>query len=82
VGPAYITPGSPWQNGFVESFNGKRRDECLNREWFLTRREAKIVIKKWRQFYNNERPHSALGNRTPASAGLQRGKLRLLEPED
>lgn len=46
VGPAYIKPGSPWQNGFVESFNGKLRDECLNREWFLTRREAKIVIEK------------------------------------
>jgi len=72
VGPAYIKPGSPWQNGFVESFNGKLRDECLNREWFLTRQEAKILIEKWRQFYNNERPHSALGNRTPAEAGLQR----------
>jgi transposase InsO family protein len=44
VGPAYIKPGSPWQNGFVESFNGKLRDECLNREWFITRREAKVVI--------------------------------------
>ncbi|HEY3325666.1 MAG TPA: IS3 family transposase [Novimethylophilus sp.] len=72
VGPAYIKPGSPWQNGFVESFNGKLRDECLNREWFVTRREAKIVIEQWRQFYNNERPHSALGNRTPAEAGRQR----------
>ena len=72
VGPAYIKPGSPWQNGFVESFNGKLRDECLNREWFVTRQEAKILIEKWRQFYNNERPHSALGNRTPAEAGLQR----------
>ena len=72
VGPAYIKPGSPWQNVFVESFNGKLRDECLNREWFVTRREAKIVIEKWRQFYNNERPHSALGNRTPASVGQQR----------
>jgi transposase InsO family protein len=72
VGPAYIKPGSPWKNGFVESFNGKLRDECLNREWFVTRGEAKILIEKWRQFYNNERPHSALGNRTPAEAGLQR----------
>ncbi len=72
VGPAYIKPGSPWQNGFVESFNGKLRDECLSREWFLTRREAKIVIEKWRQFYNNERPHSALGNRTLAQAGQMR----------
>jgi transposase InsO family protein len=56
----------------VESFNGKLRDECLNREWFVTRHEAKIVIEKWRQFYNNERPHSALGNRTAASVGQQR----------
>jgi transposase InsO family protein len=80
VGPAYITPGSPWQNGFVESFNGKLRDECLNREWFVTRREAKIIIEKWRQFYNNERPHSALGNRTPTEAGLQRSQNRMLEP--
>jgi transposase InsO family protein len=71
VGPAYIKPGGPWQNGFVESFNGKLRDEYLNREGFATRREAKIVIEKWRQFYNNERPHSALGNRTPAEAGRQ-----------
>jgi putative transposase len=47
VGPAYIKPGSPWQNEFVESFNGKLRDECLNREWFVPRREAKIVIDKW-----------------------------------
>ncbi len=76
VGPAYIKPGSPWQNGFVESFNGKLRDECLNREWFLTRREAKLSVEKWRQFYNNERPHSALGNRTPAEAGRQRWKIQ------
>jgi len=76
VGTAYIAPGSPWQNGFVESFNGKLRDECLNREWFLSRQEAKLVIEKWRHFYNNERPHSALGNRTPASVGnLRRQKL-------
>ncbi|MBB3121790.1 transposase InsO family protein [Massilia violacea] len=68
--------GSPWQNGFVESFNGKLRDECLNREWFLSRQEAKLVIEKWRHFYNNERPHSALGNRTPALVGnLRRQKM-------
>lgn len=75
VGPAYIKPGSPWQNGFVESFNGKLRDECLNREWFGSRQEAKLVIEKWRHFYNNERPHSALGNRTPASVGRQRRQM-------
>ncbi len=69
VGPAYIK-----QNGFVESFNGKLRDECLNREWFVTRREAKILIEKWRRFYNTERPYSALGNRTPAQAGQERSQ--------
>jgi len=72
VGPAYLKPGSSWQNGFVESFNDKLGDECLNREWFVTRRESKVVIEKWRKFYNNERLHSALGNRTPAEAGRQR----------
>jgi transposase InsO family protein len=64
----------------VESFNGKLRDECLNREWFVTRREAKILIEQWRQFYNNERPHSALGNRTPTEAGCNDRKIRMLEP--
>lgn len=81
IGPAYIKPGSPWQNGFVESFNGKLRDECLNREWFITRHEAKILIEKWRQFYNNDRPHSSLGNRTPAEAGRERSSTIVLEPE-
>lgn len=66
VGPAYIKPGSPWQNGTVESFNGKLRDECLNREWFVSLREAKIVIEQWRSFYNHQRPHRALGYRPPA----------------
>jgi len=82
VGPAYIKPGSPWQNGFVESFNGKLRDECLNREWFVTRREAKIVIEKWRQFITTSDRilRSAIGHR-PRSAGND-GKIRLLEPED
>jgi len=51
--------------------NGKLRDECLNREWFLTRREAMVVIEKWQQFYNNERPHSVLGNQTPTSVVRQ-----------
>ncbi len=55
-----------WQNGFVESFNGKFRDECLSREWFLDRMDAKVLIEKWRHFYNHERPHSALSNKTPA----------------
>jgi putative transposase len=70
VGPAFIPPGKPWHNGFVESFNGKLRDECLNREWFRDLREARAVIESWREFYNHRRPHSALGYRTPAQARL------------
>ncbi len=67
IGPAFIAPGKPWQNGFVESFNGKLRDELLNREWFRTLAEAKVLIEAWRQFYNERRPHSALGYRPPAT---------------
>jgi transposase InsO family protein len=66
VGPAFIEPGKPWQNGFLESFHDKLRSECLNREWFLNVREARIVIERWRQFYNTERPHSSLGYKPPA----------------
>ena len=62
----YIEPGSPWENGYCESFNGKLRDECLNREIFHSLREAQIVIEQWRVFYNTERPHSSLGYRPPA----------------
>ena len=67
VGPAFIPPGKPWHNGFVESFNGKLRDECLNREWFRDLREAKMLIETWREFYNHRRPHSALGYQPPAT---------------
>jgi len=67
VGPAFIAPGSPWQNGFVESFNGKLRDELLNREWFRSRAEAKVLIECWRQFYNEQRPHSAHSYKPPAT---------------
>lgn len=66
VGPAFIPPGKPWHNGFVESFNGKLRDECLNREWFRDLRDARVVIETWREFYNHRRPHSALGYQAPA----------------
>ena len=62
----YITPGSPWENGYCESFNGKLRNELLNGEIFYTLREAQVVIEKWRQHYNRVRPHSALGYRPPA----------------
>ena len=63
---AYIEPGSPWENGYVESFNGKLRDELLNGEIFYTLTEAKIVIETWRKHYNTVRPHSSLGYKPPA----------------
>ena len=66
VGPAFIPPGKPWHNGFMESFNGKLRDECLNREWFRDLREARAVIEAWREFYNHRRPHGALGYLPPS----------------
>jgi len=62
----FIEPGSPWENGYIESFNGKFRDELLNREIFTTLLEAKILIEEWRKEYNQLRPHSALGYRPPA----------------
>ena len=62
----FIEPGSPWENGYVESFNGKLRDESLNGEVFSTLAEAQILIERWRREYNQVRPHSALGYRPPA----------------
>ena len=62
----YIERGSPWENGYCESFNGKLRDECLNGEIFYSLKEAQILIERWRVEYNTERPHSALGYRPPA----------------
>ena len=63
----YITPGSPWENGYCESFNGKLRDELLNGEIFYTLKEAQVVIESWRRYYSTVRPHSALGYRPPAT---------------
>jgi transposase InsO family protein len=62
----FIEPGSPWENGYVESFNGKLRDELLDRELFYTLKEADILIGMWRKEYNTIRPHSSLGGRPPA----------------
>lgn len=62
----FISPGRPVENGFIESFNGKLRDECLNLHWFASLAEAKRLIEAWRREYNNTRPHSSLGNRAPA----------------
>ena len=66
----FIEPGSPWENGYIESFNGKLRDELLNREIFATLTEAKILIEEWRKDYNEIRPHSALRYRPPAPEAI------------
>jgi len=63
----YIEPGSPWENGYVESFNGKLRDGVLDREVFYSVKEAKVLVENWRLEYNNHRPHSSLGYMTPAA---------------
>ena len=74
----YITPGSPWENAYIESFHDKLRDECLNREIFGSLWEARVVIEQWRLYYNAERPHSSLGYQTPAEfAGRQKDSSRL-----
>ena len=70
AGTLYIAPGSPWENGYCESFNGKLRDELLQRELFFTLREAEVLVERWRQHYNRVRPHSALGYRPPAPETL------------
>lgn len=64
---AFIEPGSPWENAFVESFNSRVRDELLNVEMFSCLAEAQVMIEDWRQDYNQRRPHSALGMKTPAA---------------
>jgi transposase InsO family protein len=61
----YIKPGSPWENGHIESFHDKLRDECLNREVFGSILEEKVVVESWRIEYNQQRPHSSLGYQTP-----------------
>ena len=67
----YIEPGSPWENGCNESFNGKLRDELLNGEIFYSLKEAQVLIERWRHHYNTVRPHSALGYRTPGAASYR-----------
>ena len=66
IDTAYIDPGKPWQNGSNESFNGKFRDECLGMQWFKNRIDAKILIEEFRRQFNEVRPHSSLGQLTPA----------------
>jgi putative transposase len=67
----FIEPGSPWENGYNESFNGKLRDELLNREIFSTLWEAKVLVDRWRKEYNQVRPHSSLGYKPPAPEAIE-----------
>ena len=67
----FIEPGSPWENGYIESFNGKLRDELLEREIFDTLLEAKVLVERWRRDYNTLRPHSSLGYRPPAPEAIE-----------
>src|SRR5690606_15120436 len=67
---AFIEPGSPWENGYCESFNSKLRDELLDGEIFYSLAEAKIIIEAWRRYYNTERPHSSLGYKPPAPEAI------------
>ena len=86
----YIDPGKPQQNGYIESFNGSLRDECLNEEIFHSLADARRMLALWRYDYNNVRPHSSLGNNTPAEArrtleqfeGSALGALAQTEPAD
>lgn len=71
ISPLFITPGSPWENGYIESFNGRLRDEFLNGELFYTLKEAQVLIERWRKEYNTIRPHSSLGYRPPAPAAIK-----------
>ncbi len=71
VGTSYIEPGSPWENGYIESFHSRLRDECLACEEFTSMAEATTVIDEWRIMYNQRRPHSSLGGLTPAEFSTQ-----------
>ena len=77
VKTAFIEPGSPWENGYIESFNGKLGDELLDPELFDTLLEAQVLVERWRRYYNHLRPHSALGYRPPAPAAWMMGEQRL-----
>ena len=71
VAPLYIEPGSPWENGYVESFNGKMREPCLNGELCYTLKEAQILTERWRIHYNTVRPHNSLGGQPPVPETIQ-----------
>jgi len=78
-----IEPGKPNQNAYIESFNGRFRDECLNEHWFINLPQAKIIIEAWRRQYNEERPKKALGGLTPKTyAGLLAQNMNKLSTKD
>jgi len=77
VQPLYIQPGSPWENGYIESLNGRMRDEFLNGEVFYTLAEATVLIERWRHYYNTKRLHSSLNYRPPAPETLQPKLIQL-----
>ena len=77
IGTIYIDPGSPWQNGHIESFHNRLRDECLDRELFLSVTEAKVLIEDWRMFYNRVHPHSRLGFKSPDEFAQEAEKNQL-----
>lgn len=77
----FVRPGKPVENAYIESFNGKFRNECLNEHWFITMAQARAVIERWRIEYNTERPHSSLENRTPEEYA-QRHRQQVLSTAD
>ena len=77
----FIEPGSPWENGYIESFNGKLRDELLNGELFDTLLEAKVLVERWRRHFNTVRPHSSLGYHPPAPEAMQPHSLASATPQ-
>jgi transposase InsO family protein len=80
VNTLYIEPGSPWENGYCESFNGKLRDELLNGDIYYSLKEAQVIIEQWRNHYNQIRPHSSLGYRPPAPLTRSAHPLQVYSP--
>jgi transposase InsO family protein len=78
VEPLFIEPGSPWENGYCESFNGKMRYQLLDGEIFYSLLEARVVIEAWRRHYNEVRPHSSLGGRPPLAPETREVNLKLV----
>jgi len=78
VKPLFIAPGSPWENGYCESFNGKMRYQLLGGEIFFTLLEAKVIIERWRRHYNEVRPHSSLGGRPPRAQETEGINMQLV----